>query len=317
MSLLLDTDHLDAPDRADAVRQALSMTCSGTRVTFDDDPSGVTARMSLWTLGPAAQLFTTVSTGLTIQLPTKPLAVPAEQFSISLHRHTGGRHLQHGILQEIGPDDTTMIDMTAAYRWQAIGFGPSQAVMVDVAELGLTVDDVRRAMPTFRHNPLRRLVHGHLAQVFARADELAASPAAAAIGAATVDLIRALVQAPLGGAATRQARHDTLLARITSYLRTHLREPDLTPARVAAAHHISLRHLHALWSSTGSTLEQWIMAERLAGARVALRAPGPGTRSIARIAHEWGFTDASHFSRRFREAYHVTPGEYRRQASTG
>ncbi|SHN47651.1 helix-turn-helix domain-containing protein [Cryptosporangium aurantiacum] len=314
MTLLLDTDRLDAPDRADAVRQALSMTCTGTRVAFDDSPLGVTAQMNLWTLGSAAQLFTTVSTGLTIQLPSKPLAVPAEQLSITLHEHAGGRHLQHGVLQEIGPDDTTMIDMTAAYRWQAIGYGPSRAVIVDVDTLGLTVDDVRRAIPTFRQNPLRALVHSHLAQLFARADELAASPAAAAIGAATVDLLRALVQVPLGGAHTRQARYDTLLARVTSYVRTHLREPDLSPARVAAAHHISVRHLHAVWSSTGSTLEQWVMAERLAGARVELHAPGPHVRSIAQIAHDWGFTDASHFSRRFRHAYQVTPGDFRRQA---
>jgi AraC-like DNA-binding protein len=35
---------------------------------------------------------------------------------------------------------------------------------------------------------------------------------------------------------------------------------------------------------------------------------------IGGIAFDWGFSDLSHFGRRFRAAYGMTPGEYRRHA---
>jgi AraC-like DNA-binding protein len=37
-------------------------------------------------------------------------------------------------------------------------------------------------------------------------------------------------------------------------------------------------------------------------------------RMIGEIAFSWGFSDLSHFSRRFRDAYSMTPGDYRRHA---
>jgi AraC-like DNA-binding protein len=35
---------------------------------------------------------------------------------------------------------------------------------------------------------------------------------------------------------------------------------------------------------------------------------------IGEIAFSWGFSDLSHFVRRFRAAYGMTPGDYRRRA---
>ncbi|MEU0029769.1 AraC family transcriptional regulator [Streptomyces sp. NPDC006335] len=47
--------------------------------------------------------------------------------------------------------------------------------------------------------------------------------------------------------------------------------------------------------------------------------PGRATlqyRTIESVARSWGFTSAAYFSRRFRETYGTTPGEWRRLSNT-
>ena len=64
-----------------------------------------------------------------------------------------------------------------------------------------------------------------------------------------------------------------------------------------------------MWSAHhDESLAEWIMFQRLDRASRALAA-GEGT--IAAVAHRYGFADATHFSRRFRERNGVTPREWR------
>ncbi|WP_125614569.1 helix-turn-helix domain-containing protein [Specibacter cremeus] len=106
--------------------------------------------------------------------------------------------------------------------------------------------------------------------------------------------------------------HADLLASIRGYIETNLADPDLTPARVAAAHFISTRHLHNVFHDAGTTVASWIRARRLENCRRDLRDPLLGARSVSAIAARWGFVDAAHFSRIFRAAFGEPPSTYRR-----
>ncbi|WP_369265322.1 AraC family transcriptional regulator [Streptomyces sp. R35] len=55
-----------------------------------------------------------------------------------------------------------------------------------------------------------------------------------------------------------------------------------------------------------------MIEQRLEGARSTLASPVGRTRTIGSVARAWGFTDPSHFTRRFKEAYGVTPQEWPR-----
>ncbi|MGE4564359.1 MAG: helix-turn-helix domain-containing protein [Victivallaceae bacterium] len=60
---------------------------------------------------------------------------------------------------------------------------------------------------------------------------------------------------------------------------------------------------------TGMPFHLFALRHRLAGATAELRRGA----TLDEIAGRWGFTDKSHFSRRFAEHYGMTPGEYRRR----
>jgi hypothetical protein len=60
-----------------------------------------------------------------------------------------------------------------------------------------------------------------------------------------------------------------------------------------------------------TTASGWIRQRRLERCRRDLLDPALGDRSVGAIAARWGLIDAAHFSRLFRAAYGLPPGEYR------
>lgn len=134
------------------------------------------------------------------------------------------------------------------------------------------------------------------------------------MGAASIDLVRALI-ASTAGELAGAVHHETLLARIHEYARQHLRDPALGPDQIAAVHAMSRRQLFALFARSGASLEQVIITRRLDAAYEELGLPGARHKTIAAVAAEWGFRDPAHFSRRFKDAFGMTPGE-RRAAAT-
>ncbi|WP_167666949.1 AraC-like ligand-binding domain-containing protein [Micromonospora narathiwatensis] len=110
-----------------------------------------------------------------------------------------------------------------------------------------------------------------------------------------------------------------LRARVEAFVRRHLADPDLTPATVAAAHHMSLRSLHRLFAGTGTgiTVTAMIRTERLAGCFRDLIDPRRRHQAIHQVAARWGFRDRAHFSRAFRSAYGLSPREHRERGRRG
>ena len=178
--------------------------------------------------------------------------------------------------------------------------------------LGLPVDVARKGAERLAASPLYDLVTSHLIILHRDLDRIEADPAAPTVMAATTDLLRALVASASDlQRYARPAVADALLPLILAYARQHLRERDLTPERIARHHDISLRYLYKLCAAADIRLMDWIVQQRLAGAREDLTHPGRRMLTIAAIAHGWGFKDARHFSARFRDRYGCSPREWR------
>lgn len=135
----------------------------------------------------------------------------------------------------------------------------------------------------------------------------------ARLGATVLDLIAVAVADQTGNAdpIVSGVRQRALLPRILAFVEAQLTDPDLTPATIAAAHHISTRYLYKLFENQETTVAAWIRRRRLERCRGDLLNPDLTTRSINATAIRWGFTDPAHFNRAFRTAYGLSPGRYR------
>ncbi|MCI3928256.1 helix-turn-helix domain-containing protein [Streptomyces sp. AN091965] len=129
-------------------------------------------------------------------------------------------------------------------------------------------------------------------------------------------LVVELLETDTADGAGRGSRggHATL-ARIRAFIEEHLMDPDLSPESIARAHHISVRYLHKLFQNDGTTVSQWVRRRRLESCRIEL---GRSHRrfTMAAVAHRWGFSSPSHFSRAFRGAYGMSPSEWQSLATS-
>ncbi|MFF5992694.1 AraC-like ligand-binding domain-containing protein [Prauserella flavalba] len=134
-------------------------------------------------------------------------------------------------------------------------------------------------------------------------------PEAAHLSDAAVDLLAACLTGRAGARPAPAA--DTVVTAAQRYIDEHLREPGLRPADVAAAVHVSLRHLQKLFERHGTTITGWIRERRLERCWHDLADPRLAHRPVAAVAASWGLVDAPQFSRVFRARYGRTPREHR------
>ncbi len=136
------------------------------------------------------------------------------------------------------------------------------------------------------------------------------------LGTVALDLVGAVLAGQLGAEdkLSAEARGRALLERINAFIDHNLGDPELTPSAVAARHGISLRRLQLLFREHGETVAAGIRQRRLERCRTDLADPGLLGRPVHAVAARWEFTNPSVFSRAFREAYGMSPGEYRHAA---
>ena len=110
---------------------------------------------------------------------------------------------------------------------------------------------------------------------------------------------------------TPEARRHALLTTVQAFIQRHLADTGLSPAMIAAAHHMSLRSLHQLFHDEGLTVAGWVRKRRLECCRHDLSDPALAARPVAAIAARWGFPNPGDFSRAFRTVHGLPPAEYR------
>jgi AraC-like DNA-binding protein len=163
-------------------------------------------------------------------------------------------------------------------------------------------------------SPIGALLAGTLATL-ARERRRFAPPEAEAVGRHALDLLATSLEATSeAGAAVFSRGSAALLMRINAYLRDNLADPALVPARVAAAHGISVRHVHRLFRESGDSVAAAIRRGRLDRCRADLEDPRQRARSITEIALRWGFNDSAHFSRAFKGRFGASPRAVRKRS---
>lgn len=125
------------------------------------------------------------------------------------------------------------------------------------------------------------------------------------------DLLLTLLRDTVEGSGHRPSTRHRQLVRIKDHIEAHLREPSLSPSSIAAALHISVRQLHALFADEPTSVAGHIRDRRLRNCARDLLDPRLADVPIAALATRNGFGDTRGFERTFKATYGTTPGRYR------
>lgn len=105
------------------------------------------------------------------------------------------------------------------------------------------------------------------------------------------------------------------LHRISQLIETRLSDPDLSLSNIAEQAGVSVRYTQKLFEGVNDNFGRYLRFRRLERCRADLVNPLYMHLSITDIAFRWGFSDASYFSRAFRDQYATTPRAYRTEVS--
>lgn len=135
---------------------------------------------------------------------------------------------------------------------------------------------------------------------------------------ALIDLVSSALAERLTAAqmATASPKTNAFL-RVCDFIMENLGDPTLSPDSIAHANFISTRQLHKIFHAERTTVSQFIRSRRLDQCRRQLSDPADNDLTVSQIAAQWGIYDGAHFSRIFRNAYGVSPREYRRAHANG
>lgn len=141
---------------------------------------------------------------------------------------------------------------------------------------------------------------------------IADEPAAARIADHALDLFAmALLATTTQNRPKLSSPREVALASLKAAIDNNLSESHLSSTDIATAAGISVRYASLLLAEHGTSISRYILDRRLEQCRRLLADPSQSHRSITEIALSWGFSDPSHFGRRFKQAYGVSPSDYR------
>ncbi|MFJ4690092.1 helix-turn-helix domain-containing protein [Streptomyces sp. NPDC088766] len=292
-------------------RAALSRTFAPVDVTFPDE----VCRGSVRTSRLGRLRVATVDGGpLSVRRSPRLIGPDDDQLLVVTLLVAGVAGFeQDGREADLSPGEIVFCDTARPLRMTFPQPFRTKSLLLPRRLLGLDESDLRRLTAA----PLRpdTTVGSLLAPFLGRLVDTAATyppSTGEALARHVVDLLTVLV-----GERLHQERADasgesrTLLPRIQTFIDLHLADPDLTPDAIARAHRISVRYLHKLFQAEGVTVGRWIQRRRLQECRRELARREAAARTIAATARQWGFTSAAHFSRVFRDAYGLSPAEWR------
>ncbi|MFE6861584.1 helix-turn-helix domain-containing protein [Nocardia sp. NPDC057668] len=318
VTIVFDTRVLAPHERADAVCDAMQTSSVPSHVAHEDPGGAVHGVFEMWEFG-AESIFRAEMSGIRLRRTVRQVrGFEAPMLAIAVQQRGLGEYEQFGEQRLVPVNDLHVMDLNAPYDFRWSGRGTSTCLYVPLDRLDLPAQLVRSAAPLVRESPIYPLLVDHILAMTAAADALSADASSAYVGSAATELVRGLLLSaarPELDATIVPAR--ALLPRIRAYALDHLGDPNLDAATIARAHGVSVRYLYKICAAADFTLAAWILAQRLERVKADLSGPLAHHRSIGSIASRWGFRDHSHFTRRFRQAYGMTPSEWRSLSAPG
>ncbi|SCW91735.1 acetamidase/formamidase family protein [Ancylobacter rudongensis] len=134
-----------------------------------------------------------------------------------------------------------------------------------------------------------------------------------AVAQSAAELLLALSGELVAATSDPSSSRAALLQRLYAAIERSMGSEDISIADIAQAEGISERYVQKLFEGTGESFSHYVRERRLQRAWHDLANPAEAAVPIAEIAYRYGFADAAHFSRLFRERFGLPPRELRRR----
>ena len=230
------------------------------------------------------------------------------EVSLAVRRKGAAIQSQFGVDRRLRPGDLYCTDLTSPFTYANGSGGTGVGLQIPVDRLGLPMDVIRLGAARLHCSVLYPIARDLILGLADAAADIADGEAADTLAVAATELARALLaNASEDSRYHADAVRQTEFTRVRRHVRRHLSDPLLNADLIAANTGITPRRLYALCRENGIRLEQWIIQQRLNRSIAMLSHPGIDPPSIRSVASSCGFADPSHFTRRFRAAFGVTP----------
>jgi AraC-like DNA-binding protein len=315
MSAVFRAVDVPAARRADYWRHVVTRQWGPVDYRTDDVP-GVHDELVVGDLGAVRVAELGTGRGRVRRTRRHVAQVADPDWCLLVAQVSGVEHVGHDEpLAELRPGDLGVLDLSRPYR--CVHPVPRRSILMSFPRSLLPLP--RRDLDRSAGIRIRgdagtpELVSTLLRRLPAHVDD-DAGVLGARLGTAVLDLLAVALAARLErpAAVPAESRQRALTTRIHAFVEARLPDPDLGPVTIAEAHHISVRYLHQLFEGQGEGVAGQIRRRRLERCRSDLLDPRLAGRSVAATATRWGFRNAAHFNRLFRDAYGLPPGEFRR-----
>ncbi|MGD0955266.1 MAG: helix-turn-helix domain-containing protein [Candidatus Acidiferrales bacterium] len=198
--------------------------------------------------------------------------------------------------------------------WSKLVFVPSEAeqlllMLPDTHLHGIAVQENLRARSFSSRKGLGKLIYQLLNTTLAELSNLSEN-SKRSVAATIHELLNYSLLEHAGDHPSVSFR-EALHSRACAYVMQNVRDPALNIQQIAGALRCSKRYLHMVFANKGITIGDLIWKARLEGSRRDLQNPALAGRSIMDVAFSWGFNNYTHFSRKFKDEFEMSPRSVR------
>lgn len=268
------------------------------------------ARLDSVDLGPGS-LYLVQARAQNVRRTPARIARSTGAYTILMQLREGQQHFrQYGRFCDMRPGDCVVVDCNEPYELDCLG--PTRSVVLRFPQ-----DWLSSWVPSVADTAARVFRPGEgwsgaLSAAVASLDDLDADALALPPGA-VAEQIAGLMALAAGPRARALDPAEKRYRELQDALRERFRDPELTPAQLAAELGISRRYVHHLFARAGTTFGEELMRLRLEAAHRLLVDRRFAALGVSEVAARCGFGEPSHFARRFRRAFGAGPNEFRRR----